>query len=494
MPIRIGNSEEFTRVRNYLDGIGFDEGAVLATLRISDVSQIPHAHPESADRRSASPALLAVIDLLVCGAAISAEQIRASCGEAAFACFSALHLICDARRPAGAVVCPVWIYPVDGLLIASDRRNDLGGDAFEVATETVFPAHDSGTLQLLRLMPTAGDALDLCGGSGIGALHLARNGNRAATADITARSAYFAEFNARLNGIDIEVITGDLYAPVCGRRFDLICAHPPWLPSTGDAMVFRDGGDTGETIVQRIFAGLPHHLTQGATGIVVSLGRDDRDADYEQRVRLWLGEAGEDCEVILGVEKVMSIDDVVRSVRRLHLGDDAEKAERMAGRFRALGTERFIYGAVFIWRTGAEVAEPPLRLRMSRDATAADFERIFAWRRHRRQREFRDWLAAARPRLCAQLESNIRYLVRNGALVPESALLSVKRPLAAVVQPDVWIARLLERIEGTRTVAQTFEEARRAGGLPSDFTLPAFVDLVGQFVERGILDVDVPVS
>jgi methylase of polypeptide subunit release factors len=496
MPIRIGSSEEFARVRSYLHGIGFDERAVSATLRVSDVSQIPNADPENADRGSASPALLAVIDLLVCGAAIGADQIRASCGEAAFVWFSALHLIRDARRQAGAVVCPVWIYPVDGLLIASDRRNNLGGDAFETATETVFPAHDSGTLQLLRLLPTAdgGDALDLCGGSGIGALHLARNGNRATTADITARSAYFAEFNGRLNGIDIEVICGDLYAPVCGRQFDLICAHPPWVPSTGDAMVFRDGGDTGEAIVQRVFAGIPYHLAQGGTGIVVSLGRDGRDADYEHRVRRWLGEAGQDCDVILGVEKVMSIDDVVGSVRRLHLRDDAERAERMAGRFRALGTAKFIYGAIFVRRTGAEVAEPPLRLRMSGAATAVDFERIFAWRRHRRRPEFQDWLAAARPRPCAELESNIRHVVRNGALVPESALLSVKRPLTAVVQPDVWIARLLEHLEGTRTVAQCFEEARKADRVPSDFTLPAFVDLIGRLVERGILDVDVPAS
>src|SRR5580700_3194297 len=112
MPIRIGSSEEFARVRNYLRGIGFDEGAVSATLRIPDVSQIPNADPESADRGSASPALLAVIDLLVCGAAISADQIRASCGDAAFASFAALHLIRDARHQAGAVVCPVWVYPV----------------------------------------------------------------------------------------------------------------------------------------------------------------------------------------------------------------------------------------------------------------------------------------------------------------------------------------------------------------------------------------------
>lgn len=503
IPIRIGSAEEFARLRDFLRAVGFNESAVSATLKISDVSQIPQADPASMEGSLASPTLLAVIDLLVLGNVMPLDGLRTRCGEAAFGAFAALNLIHDARHFAAfaaldlirdAIICPVSIYPVDGLFIASDRRTFLGGDGSQMAADVVFPAHDAGTLQMLRLLPAAGDrdALDLCGGSGIGALHLARQGMRAATTDITERSTYFAEFNAKLNAIQIEILRGDLYEPAAGRRFDMICAHPPWVPSTGDAMVFRDGGDTGEVIVQRVFAGIPHHLRQGGTAIVVSLGRDVRDARYEQRVRRWLGDAGDDCDVILGVEKMLSIDDMVASVGRLHFNDDAEKAERMVARFRELDTEQFVYGAVFVRRTGAVVAEPPLRLRMRRAATAGDFERICAWRQHRRRPQFPDWLAAARPRLCPQLESNVRSVVRDGVIVPVSAVLSATAPLAATVQPDVWIARLLERLEGTQTVAQTFEAAQRVGQVPADFTLAAFVDLIDKMIERGLLDLEVP--
>jgi SAM-dependent methyltransferase len=489
MSIRIGSSEEFAEVRDFLLRVGFDERAVLAALKISDISQIPKASA-CADRESVSPTLAAVIDLLVCGATIDADQIRSTCSEATFASFRALNLMSDSRRQPRAIVCPVWVYPVDRFFIASDRRD---GDAFQAATEVVFPAHDSGTLKLLRLLPAGagGDALDLCGGSGIGALQLAHTGSRALSADITARSAYFAEFNARLNGIEIEVACGDLYTPVSGRSFDLICAHPPWVPSTGDAMVFRDGGETGDAIVQRVVAGIPHHLRRGGTGIVLSLGRDRRDAGYEQRVRQWLGEAGRDCDVILGVSRILSIDDVVGSVRRLHLAGDAETGERMAARFHEIGTEKFVYGAVFVRRTSSEIAEPPLRLRMSPDARAGDFERIFRWRELRRLPGFFDRLAAARPRPCPQLESNLRSVVREGALVPASLMLTAKRPLTAPVQTDAWIAPLLGRLDGTRTVEQAFEAAR-AGETPAEFGLPAFADLVGRLVERGLLDADLP--
>jgi len=127
-------------------------------------------------------------------------------------------------------------------------------------------------------------------------------------------------------------------------------------------------------------------------------------------------------------------------------------------------TEQFVYGAVFVRRTGAVVAEPPLRLRMRRAATAGDFERICAWRQHRRRPQFPDWLAAARPRLCPQLESNVRSVVRNGVIVPVSAILSATAPLARH-----GAARCLDRTavgagwRARKTVAQTFEAAQRVG-------------------------------
>ena len=98
IPIRIGSSEEFARLGDFLRVVGFNERAVAATLKISDVSQIPQADPASMEGSSASPALLAVIDLLVLGNVMPLEGLRARCGEAAVAAFAALDLIHDARH------------------------------------------------------------------------------------------------------------------------------------------------------------------------------------------------------------------------------------------------------------------------------------------------------------------------------------------------------------------------------------------------------------
>jgi methylase of polypeptide subunit release factors len=501
MLFRTGSDADFAGVRDFLVSVGFTEAAVLAALQVSDVSQIPKATAASAKGASISRALLAVIDLFVLGNAIAAADLRSSWGEDTFNAAAGLGLLREAQDftalqtcPIGTVICPVWLYPVDGFFIVSDRTTDLENRASGATTQVVFPAHDFGTLQLLRLLPTAtvGEALDLCGGSGIGALHLARNGTRATTSDLTHRSAHFAEFNARLNGIAIESLQGDLYTSVAGREFDVISAHPPWLPSIGDAIAFRDGGETGEEVTQGIFRGLAHHLRPGGTAIVVSLGRDDRDAHYEHRVRHWLGDAGQNCDVILGVDKLLSVDEVLNSMCRLHLKDDVAKVERIAAHYGELGTEQFVHGAVFVRRTVAKVIDAPLRVRMLSGATADDFERIFAWRQCRRQPEFGDWLKDARPHLSPRLESNVRYVVRGGRLVADTMVFKIKAQLSTAVQPDVWMARLLERLDGTHTVAQIYNPARASGELPPDFELGSFVDFVSKMIEYGLLEINAP--
>jgi hypothetical protein len=263
------------------------------------------------------------------------------------------------------------------------------------------------------------------------------------------------------------------------------------VPSTGDAMVFRDGGDDGDGVIQRIIAGIPRHLGSDGTAVIVSLGRDAVGAAYEQRVRGWLGNPGHDCDVILGVEKILTIEEVVGSIRKLHLKDNAQEADGMASRLRAIGTDKFIYGALFIRRTGQPVMEQPLRMRMTSRAVAQDFERAFAWRIRRRSPAFGDWLKSAKPRLAPHLEINVRHVVKNGALISGSAMLESESGFSTALRPDAWTIPLISSFEGRLTVEQVYNQAKKAKRTPSDFPLPAFVEFVALLVEQGFLEVDV---
>jgi release factor glutamine methyltransferase len=112
------------------------------------------------------------------------------------------------------------------------------------------------------LQPRAA-ALDLCSGSGAVAVAAAHR-----------RSAWAARLNARLNGVRVRGLHGDLFEPVAGRRFDLITANPPYVPAPPDVAPQRgdrawNAGADGRAVIDRIIEQLPEHLAPGGRALLV---------------------------------------------------------------------------------------------------------------------------------------------------------------------------------------------------------------------------------
>jgi hypothetical protein len=130
-----------------------------------------------------------------------------------------------------------------------------------------------------------------------------------------------------------------------------------------------------------------------------------------------------------------------------------------------------------------------LRVRLTTEGVARDFERLFTWRRQSRTPGFVPWLAGSRPCLAKHLELTARHMVVDGDLVPAEFVFSISNGLEASLRLDPWAVPLIARLTGARTVAEVFEQARAADDLPPKFTLEAFVDLVRLTIERGFLEV-----
>lgn len=112
--------------------------------------------------------------------------------------------------------------------------------------------------------------LDLCAGSGMLAIAAALEGAACATAvDISRRAAAAIRLNALLNGVRVEALRGDLFAPVEDRRFDLIVCNPPYLPGDIRELPRRglarawEGGRSGRAFIDRIAASARDHLAPG---------------------------------------------------------------------------------------------------------------------------------------------------------------------------------------------------------------------------------------
>jgi release factor glutamine methyltransferase len=120
-----------------------------------------------------------------------------------------------------------------------------------------------------------GAVLDVCTGSGFVAISAALAGATSVTAvDRSRRAVLSARLGARLNGVRVEGIVGDLLDAVPGRRFDVIAANPPYLPSDDDELPARgparhtEAGRDGRMLLDRLIAGAPAHLVPGGVLLV----------------------------------------------------------------------------------------------------------------------------------------------------------------------------------------------------------------------------------
>ncbi|MHA7986831.1 DUF7059 domain-containing protein [Rathayibacter sp. CAU 1779] len=156
----------------------------------------------------------------------------------------------------------------------------------------------SNTLSAIMIREPVASALDLGTGCGIQALHAARYAGRVIATDISERALRFAEFNALLAGLaNIEFRLGSLFDPVAGELFDRIVSNPPFVITPRVAGVpeyeYRDGGLTGDKIVEAVMRGVREHLSPG--GVAQFLGNWEYHGEGEafDRVREWIGDEGE---------------------------------------------------------------------------------------------------------------------------------------------------------------------------------------------------------
>jgi release factor glutamine methyltransferase len=129
-------------------------------------------------------------------------------------------------------------------------------------------------VKTITLDPRA-KVLDVCSGSGAVAIAAAKRGVREATAvDLHRLSAWTARLNARVNGVRIRALRGDLFEPVAGERFDLITANPPYVPAPPDLAPENgdrawNAGRDGRAVIDRLIDQLPEHLTEDGRVLLV---------------------------------------------------------------------------------------------------------------------------------------------------------------------------------------------------------------------------------
>ncbi len=185
------------------------------------------------------------------------------------------------------------LYPCYGTYVFTDPMFQRHVEVSPLST--YYLGNDSYALTQVAPRKPIRRALDLCTGSGVHAVMAARHSSLVMGVDINPRALSVCELNAILNGVDEKTmfLHGDLYAPINKGGFDLITANPPFIPSPEKNMeLFRGGGESGEEITQRIFAGLADYLAPGGTLALVTNYPLLRDSNVLDRHLTWLSQKG----------------------------------------------------------------------------------------------------------------------------------------------------------------------------------------------------------
>jgi release factor glutamine methyltransferase len=149
------------------------------------------------------------------------------------------------------------------------------GDLWLLTPPGVFvPRSDAGMLLESVAGRIHGRVLDLCTGSGVLALYVQPAADAVTAVDASRLAVATARLNAAMNRRPVEVLRGDLFEPVAGRRFDAIVSNPPYLPVAGgrDARLGArawNGGHDGRAVIDRICREAAGHLAPGGEVLLV---------------------------------------------------------------------------------------------------------------------------------------------------------------------------------------------------------------------------------
>jgi methylase of polypeptide subunit release factors len=493
-PFTIGTAEEFARLRELLVRLKFTELDICAAAGMSVIYELKSLETRTNALLDRSDPQALLVQLFIDGEEVPWSVVRSTLAPADIALIEKLGLLRSSIRDADQCTASVALYPNEKLYIASDKHANIEAVATGIPSDIVFSALTPETHLYVELMPRVRckDYLELCSGTGVAALIAGRDfAEHAWAVDITERSTLFALFNAALNGLtNITALAGDLYEPLAGKTFDLIVAHPPYVPAFETTMVFRDGGEDGEQVTRRILAGLADHLRPGGQFYCECMMTDRVGAPLETRIREMLGPAATEFDVLLGQSLAFDPEDyLVREVRAK--GFDADALGRRREVLERLGIERLVSTAFLLQRRESQRTVVTSRRIVSSDTTANHYQWYLRW-----AVATADWTDAAsrlldtRPRRAQGVEMQSRSVFRaTGWSVVESTLIT-RTPFALEANCPAWFATLLTWCDGEMTAREHLKHLRDIGVIPDSASDAEFAVLIGQLADGGFVELD----
>ncbi len=155
-------------------------------------------------------------------------------------------------------------------------RTEFYGYNFIVTNDVLSPRQETEILveNVLKFAKSGDKILDLCTGSGIIAISLAKNVDAKITAsDISIKALDVAKQNANINNVNIDFLQSNLFENLkSDEKFDIVVSNPPYIATKDidnldkevkdfDPLLALDGGCDGLKFYREIIEKCPKFLT-----------------------------------------------------------------------------------------------------------------------------------------------------------------------------------------------------------------------------------------
>lgn len=492
-PFRLGPPEQFARLRELFVRAGFEEAPICARAGIESLYDLPMPDDRTVFK-DLSDAQALLVSLFMDGDAVPWEAVRSLLSERDIESLEALGLLHDAPT-GGSCLSTVGLYPIQELFIAADRRHGFDSSGATPPPDLVFSPMTRETQRFLRLMPreSCNHLLDIGAGSGVaGLIAAAQFARRVTLVDIAARSVRFAEFNVALNGLaNVRVLLGDVYAPVAGERFDVIVAHPPYVPAMETEFVFRDAGEDGEQVTRRVIEGLSEHLEAGGQAYCECMLTEREGVDLDERVRGMFGASSDEFDVVIAQG---------RTVNPLYfLADQARAGYTSFAQLPLwnavldrLHIEALVFVSLLMQRRANARPVITTRRALSPLTTAADMQWVLRWMVGTATWDIDDArrLLSSRPRTVPRTELRSRSTLNDGQWGVQECMLVTLAPFAVEASCPNWYATLLQFCDGRTTVREHLQYLRDTRAVPDTAPEDLFASMIKQLVDAGLIEVD----
>jgi methylase of polypeptide subunit release factors len=495
LPFRFGTTREFAAARDVLLRADYTAPGICARAGIDGVDQFDTIGEGRQDGLEIRDRLDLLIRLFLDAVAVRSAQVDEHLPAADLEALLALGLIDRHPQAPDRYAATVRLYPVGSLHIVSDlealapgvaAREELG------RADHVFSAITTLTSTFVSQIPQSPCErfLELCAGTGVAALRAAATAGRSWSLDITERSTRFAEFNAQLNGItNCVALQGDLYEPVAGLTFDRIVAHPPYVPAPDTHLIYRDGGNDGESITRRILADLPDYLEPGGRFYCTLNTTDRKGATLEERFRQMLGERQGEFDLLAVVHHAMPPAEFYGRLAASGRISYAQAEERH-NLFRSLDAERVVYCSVILQRHTVQREAFTIRRERAEGSSSDETEWLLGWSTRLAEADVLAGLVDTRPVLSPHAVLHMSHSVEAGQWKVSGCEIRLRYPFVRTVEISPNGSMLLSLFDGTLTVREIMERMRSAGALPVEVPESAFAEFVRELIGEGVLRLD----